>query len=59
MSKAVLDQYATVDNELKELQAANENYTKKKELSVIANDYEAELNRLVVEQMAIMAAKNQ
>lgn len=57
MSKAVLDQYATVDNELKELQAANENYTKKKELSVIANDYEAELNRLVVEQMAIMQQK--
>lgn len=57
LSKAVLDQYATVDNELKELQAANENYTKKKELSVIANDYEAELNRLVVEQMAIMQQK--
>lgn len=54
LSKVVLEQYATIDKELKTLRAANENYTKTTQLSEVAKAYEAELNRLVVEQIAIM-----
>lgn len=54
LSKAVLEQYATIDKELKTLRAANENYIKTRELSDIAKTYEAELNRLVVQQITIM-----
>lgn len=54
LSKAVLEQYATIDKELKTLRAANENFIKTTELSNTAKAYEAELNRLVVEQIAIM-----
>lgn len=54
LSKVVLEQYAAIDKELKTLRAANENYIKTTELSDVAKAYEAELNRLVVEQIAIM-----
>lgn len=54
LSKVVLEQYAAIDKELKTLRAANENYTKTTQLSEVAKAYEAELNRLVVEQIAIM-----
>lgn len=54
LSKVVLEQYAAIDKELKTLHAANENYIKTTELSNVAKAYEAELNRLVVEQIAIM-----
>lgn len=54
LSKAVLEQYASIDKELKTLKAANENYIKTTALSETAKAYKAELNRLVVEQIAIM-----
>lgn len=54
LSKVVLEQYASIDKELKTLRAANENFIKTTELSNTAKAYEAELNRLVVEQIAIM-----
>ena len=54
LSKVVLEQYAAIDKELKTLQTANENYLKTMELSQVAKAYEEELNRLVVEQIAIM-----
>lgn len=54
LSKVVLEQYAAIDKELKTLKAANENFIKTNELSETAKAYEAELNRLVVEQIAIM-----
>lgn len=54
LSKVVLEQYAAIDKELKTLRAANENFIKTTELSDVAKAYEAELNRLVVEQIAIM-----
>ena len=54
LSKAVLEQYAAIDKELKTLRAANENYIKTTELSETAKAYEAELNRLVVQQIAIV-----
>ncbi len=54
LSKVVLEQYVAIDKELKTLRTANENYIKTTELSEVAKAYEAELNRLVVEQMAIM-----
>ena len=57
LSKAVLEQYAEIDKELKTLRSANENYVKTTELSNTAKAYEAELNRLVVEQIAIMQQK--
>ncbi len=57
LSKAILEQYAAIDKELKTLQVANANYKKTTELSTIAKDYDAELNRLVVEQMSIMQQK--
>jgi len=54
LSKVVLEQYAAIDKELKTLRSANENFIKTTELSDVAKAYEAELNRLVVEQIAIM-----
>lgn len=54
LSKVVLEQYAAIDKELKMLRAANENFIKTTELSNTAKAYEAELDRLVVEQIAIM-----
>lgn len=54
LSKAVLEQYATIDKDLKTLRAANDNFIKTTELLDVAKAYEAELNRLVVEQIAIM-----
>ena len=54
LSKTVLEQYAAIDKELKTLNAANENYKKTTELAEVAKAYETELNRLVVEQIAIM-----
>ena len=57
LSKVVLEQYAAIDKELKTLRAANKNYLKTMELSQIAKAYTAELNRLVVEQIAIMQQK--
>lgn len=54
LSKVVLEQYAAIDKELKTLQTANDNYLKTMELSQVAKAYEEELNRLVVEQIAIM-----
>lgn len=57
LSKAVLEQYAAIDKELKTLRAANDNFTKTSELAEVAKSYEAELNRLVVAQIAIMQQK--
>lgn len=54
LSKAVLEQYAAIDKELKTLESANENYLMTKKLSETAKDYEKKLNYLVVEQIAIM-----
>lgn len=54
LSKVVLEQYAAIDKELKTLRSANDNFIKTTELSDVAKAYEAELNRLVVEQIAIM-----
>lgn len=54
LSKAVLEQYAAIDKELKTLKAANDNYIKTEHLSETAKAYEAELDRLVLEQIAIM-----
>lgn len=54
LSKTVLEQYAAIDKELKTLRAANENYIKTAELAETAKAYKAELDRLVVEQIAIM-----
>ena len=54
LSKVVLEQYAAIDKELKTLRAANENYIKTSELSSKAKAYEEELNRLVIEQIALM-----
>lgn len=54
LSKVVLEQYASIHKDLKTLRAANENYIKTAELSDAAKAYEAGLNRLVVEQIAIM-----
>ncbi len=54
LSKAVWEQYAAIDKELKTLRAANENYVKTSQLSETAKSYEEELNRLVIEQIAIM-----
>ncbi len=49
-----MEQYAAIDKELKTLRAANENYVKTSQLSETAKSYEEELNRLVIEQIAIM-----
>ena len=57
LSKVVLEQYASIDKELKTLQSANENFMKTSELSDVAKGYEAELNRLVVEQLSLMQDK--
>ncbi len=57
LSEAVLEQYASIDNELKVLRAANENYTKNAELFEKAKAYKGELDRLIIEQMAIMQQK--
>lgn len=57
LSKAVLDQYAAIDKELKTLSAANENYTETKRLKDTANAYEESLDNLVREQIAVMQQK--
>ena len=57
LSKAVLEQYSVIDKELKTLRAANDNYIKTSKLAEDAKAYEAELNRLVVEQISIMQQK--
>ena len=54
LSKVVLEQYAAIDKELKTLRAANDNYIKTSELSSKAKAYDEELNRLVIEQIALM-----
>ena len=54
LSKTVLEQYAAIDKELKTLRAANENYIKTAELAETAKAYKAELDRLVVEQIALI-----
>jgi hypothetical protein len=54
LSKAVLDQYAAIDKELKTLCAANENSAEIKRLYDKAKAYEETLNNLVREQIAVM-----
>lgn len=57
LSKAVLEQYAAIDKDLKVLRASNENFKKTSVLTETSKAYEAELNRVVVEQLAIMQQK--
>lgn len=54
LSKAVLEQYAAIDKELKTLTAANANFLETKRLSETAKAYEETLNNLVREQIALM-----
>ena len=54
LSKAVLEQYASIDKELKTLRAANDNFVETKKLSETAKAYEESLNNLVREQISFM-----
>jgi len=54
LSKAVLEEYAAISKELKNLQQANENFNTEKQLLQTAKDYEAELDRLVIQQISAM-----
>ncbi|PWM63107.1 MAG: DUF2326 domain-containing protein [Subdoligranulum variabile] len=54
LSKATLEQYATIDKELKTLRNANDNYIKEKELSEVAKAYADALDKLTSEQIAQM-----
>ena len=54
LSKAVLEKFAEIDSKRKELQEANDNYIKKKELTDTSKAYEEKLNSFVAEQIAKM-----
>jgi len=54
LSKAVLEQYAAIDKELKTLRASNNNFEETRRLSETAKAYEDTLNNLVREQIALM-----
>lgn len=54
LSKAVLEQYAVIDKELKTLRAANNNFNETKKLAETAKAYEESLNNLVREQISLM-----
>lgn len=54
LSKAVLEQYAAIDKELKTIRAANNNFIETKKLSETAKAYEESLNNLVREQISFM-----
>lgn len=54
LSRAILEQYAAIDKELKMLRSANENFLQTKKLSDTAKAYEESLNNLVIEQIALM-----
>ncbi|NLB80449.1 MAG: DUF2326 domain-containing protein [Clostridiaceae bacterium] len=54
LSKAVLEQYASIDKELKTLRAANDNCVETEKLTETAKAYEESLNNLVREQISFM-----
>ena len=54
LSKAVLEEYASISKELKTLEQANENYNKEKQLAQNVKDYEQNLNAIVIQQIALM-----
>ncbi len=54
LSKAILQQYAAIDNELKGLQAANGNFDKRQTLSENSKTYKNILNQLIIDQLASM-----
>lgn len=54
LSKTVLQQYAAIDNELRRLRAANENYEKLNELIDTSKAYKKALNNLIINQLATM-----
>lgn len=54
VSKLILDRYAAIENEIKILQEANENFEKVAELHSKTKEMEERLNGLVLEQIAVL-----
>ncbi|MGN0605026.1 MAG: DUF2326 domain-containing protein [Oscillospiraceae bacterium] len=57
LSKAVLEEYASISKELKHLQQANDNFNTEKQLAQTAKEYEKVLNNLIMSQLATMQQK--